>query len=289
MSAATPANAPLPAPERTSPALAVTGFLMLLAPFLNANPYFGLQRMWPWELFELSMASAFVQAEILVWSFAALWALGMAFTGAIRIRATVAAGLAILIMLHSARPDSGVRVERFFLNDIVPLVLMGTGLLLAMRPGSRGLGRLLCAASAIAFLWAFLVGFDGPRVVPRYELFLEDLTAAFTGGNYSSSRYAYAWYYIVPQLALFGTAGLCLVVALGVTGRTFLWVCFGLLAASIAAPIPVRVVGAITGGDPDVAQVGSALFVSLIGDGVLVWLFATVALADLGASQEEAA
>ncbi|MDJ0975616.1 MAG: hypothetical protein QNJ98_14230 [Planctomycetota bacterium] len=289
MSVSPTPSLPAPTSERTSPALAVTGFLMLLALFINANPYFGQERMWPWELFDIGMASAFVQAEILVWAFAGLWALGMAFTGAVRLRATVIAGLALAIVLQSARTDSGVRVERFFLNDMIPLIGLGTGLLLVLRPGSRGLGRLVCAGSAIAFAWAFLVGFDGAELTPRYALFLDDLQVAFTGGNYSSAQYAYAWYYLVPQLVLFVVAGLALLAALGLTKRTFVWVCFGLMVASIAAPVPVRVIGAITGGDPDVARVGSALFISLVGDGVLIWLLGTVALADLGRSQEAVA
>ncbi len=283
-----PTTAPQPSMDRTSPALAVTGLLMLVALFLNANPSFGRARMWPWELFDLGMASAFVQGEILLWAFAGLWALLMAFSGAARLRSTVAAGLALTFLLQSARADSGLRIEKFFLNDMVALVGMGAGLLIVARPATRRLGRLICGASAVAFILAFLVGFDGPDLTPRYVLVFSDVHAALTGGEYSSARFAYVWYYLVPQVVLFGAAGCCLLVAFGGLWRKFLIAAFLVLVLGMIAPIPVRVIGVLTGGDPDVALVSGAFFVALIGDGGLVWLFATTALADLAAGREVA-
>lgn len=289
--ARTRATSPAPDPaggviSRESPALAITGFLMLLVLFLNANPFFGRHAMWPWEMFTRSPAGLFLKAEVVLWTVAGLWALVMAFTRAQRARSTIAVSFALVLMLHCLRPESGLHVRRFYLNDLIPLIGMGTGFLLVLRPGSAGLGRVIAGISALGFIGAYLVGFHGNELTPRYLFWVEDLQAVFTGGELSSEEYGYGWRYVVPQLLLFITTGAAILVALGVSARKFLIAAFSLLAVAVVAPIPVRITGALTRANPDAQQVVSEIFSGLTTEGVLIWLFATVALSDMARSQE---
>lgn len=269
-----------------SPALAITGFLILLVLFLNANPYFGRHAMWPWDMFTKSPAGLFLKAEVVLWAVAGLWALVMAFTGARRVRSTVAVGLALVLMLNCLRPESGLHVRRFYLNDLMPLVGIGSGLLIALRPGAAGLGRMIAGISALGFVAAYLVGFSGDSLTPRYLFWVEDLQSVFTGGDLSSTDYGYGWRYVVPQLLLFIVTGAAILVALGVTARKFVIGAFILLALAVAAPIPVRLTGALTQGNPDAQLVVGEIFSSLTTDGVLIWLFVTVALSDMAGGRE---
>lgn len=285
------AATPTPTPtgggvSHESPALAITGFLMLLVLFLNANPYFGRHSMWPWEMFTQSPAGLFLKAEVVLWALAGLWALGMAFTSAQRTRSTVAVALALVLLLHCLRPESGLHVRRFYLNDLVPLVGMGAAFLLVLRRSSVGIGRLIAAISAISFIAAYLVGFHGNDLTPRYLFWIEDLQAVFTGDELSSADYGYGWRYVIPQLLLFITTGAALLVACGLTSRKFVIGAFIVLAVAVVAPIPVRITGALTRSNPDAQAVVSEIFSGLINDGVLIWLFVTVALSDMARVQE---
>lgn len=257
---------------------------MLFVLFLNANPYFGRNSLWPWEMFELSPAGIYLKAEVVLWAIAGLWALIMAFTSAHKVRSSVAVGLSLVIMLQSLRPESGLHVRRFYLNDLVPLVGLGTGVLLCLRERARPIGRIIAGVSAVGFIWAYLVGFHGESLTPRYLFWFDDLKRVFTGGAYSSEQYGYGWSYVIPQLLLFITAGGAMLVALGVSARKFIWATFILLAVAMAMPMGVRLYGALTRANPEAQQVVGELFAGLTTDGALVWLFATVALADLAGS-----
>ena len=61
---------------------------------------------------------------------------------------------------------------------------------------------------------------------------------------------------------------------------------FIVLAVAVVAPIPVRITGALTRSNPDAQAVVSEIFSGLINDGVLIWLFVTVALLNLSGALE---
>lgn len=285
----TPSPQPIATPDGTSPILAISGFLMVAALFINANPYFGQERLWPWELMGLALASKFVQYEIVLWAAAGLFALVMAFTGAVRLRSTVLVGLTLLFVAQGARNQSGLRITRFEINEIIPMIAMGAGLLLLLRKQLTNTARLLVGLGAVGFLWAYALRFGTDVFAPEIVTIGHDFAAVLDADTVTPTAAMYFWVQLIPKFLLLGAAILAVLVALGLTAKRFLWVVTIFLVVALSAPLVARVVTSLVMDQAETPTMASALFAGMIADGALLWLLGSAALADLTDARGETA
>ena len=270
-------------PSRTSPSLAVAGFLMVIATFLNANPSFGINSVWPWELFAEARVSLLTKATALIWMLTGIGMLILAITPAYRLRSAlaIAAGLILLVQLEGG--ESGMVVRRFNINEFLPLVGIGGGLLLARNRAAGSSGRTLCLISALAFALAWIVAFN--QGYPRVQVLLNDIDVFVAGSDeyrgISTPDPGYPWHSLLPQILMWVAAGGAILVGLGVRARGFMTALVWTLLAAIVLPLGVRIFRVFEGSDPEFSNVAEQVFRSLVEDGIVLWLLLAFAIGDL--------
>ncbi len=274
------------APTRLSPALAVTGFLMLIAVLLMANPWFGVREsVWPWTALVIGQNSVLLQVMLGLWVLTGFWCVLMAFTEARRVRAIVASGAAAVLIVQATGGGAGFVIEDYNLNNMLPMIGLGAGLLLTREASSRGLGRLLALVSVLLLLWAQASAFsDGASRLQAFfrdwALVLEDAGHTFEGHPH------HLWWNLVPQLFVLVGAAAGLLAGLGVCARMFLLVGFLALLLGILMPMGTGVVltlDAKAGAREVLGQVTG----NLIGHGLLLWMLGVFAIRDLASSAVE--
>lgn len=277
---------PLPsplAPSPYSPSLAVTGLLMIGTLFVIANPGFGIKtRLWPWELFVQGHASLLGQAMFALWMVTAGWCLTLAFSKATAVRAVGAAALGLPLLITATGGAAGLTIADYNLNKVLPMILLGGGLLLALEPPTRSAGRLVAGAGALLLTWALATGFSGTGGSSQLVLFFDDLSQLASDPSHEfAGQPNHVWWVVVPQLLVFLGALGGLLALLGLTQRVALHIAFWTLFAGLLAPglagsvIVLNNQGGLNGVLEQVVKV-------LIGHGAMLWMLGVYVIADLG-------
>ncbi len=277
-----------PEDDRTSPALAVTGFLMIFATFLTANPSFGAKgNMWPWEMFARGTSDWLVKVVFLMWVAAGIWALAMAFTRQYYLRAVGVLIFAIILIVHCSGAHAGFTIQRFNLGEFAALIVLGAGLATAPTKGGWERGRVLAGIGAFFLVVQHAVGFEVMNVGPdqaRLKIFFEDVQMWVQGDDLGVERgYSprYAAKVIAPQLLMFGAAIVGFMAFVGFKRRTFLFWTFVVLIVAMVMPLAVDIFETATSPDPDVQAFARQLWSSSIEHGVLLFLLGCFGLSDL--------
>lgn len=277
----TPDHSPL-APSRVSPPLAVTGLLMLATLFVAANPWFGIrERLWPWEMLAQSRHSLLIEAVLGLWAVTGFWCLGMAFTQSVTVRALGAASLGSVLLIEATGGFGGMTVEDFNLNKMVPMILLGGGLLVARDPPTRGLGRILAGGGAALLIWGLATGFPEGSTDSQLVVFLQELGLALKDPSHDFGRLNHIWWAVIPQtLILIASAGGLLALG-GLTQRTLLVAAFVALVLGVFSPgIAGAVLDVLAGGG--FRAVMEQFSGAMVGHGGLLWMLGVFTIQDLG-------
>lgn len=180
-----PTDAP-PGGAQRSPALVLTGALMLAAALMLANPFFGSSTTdWPWEVL-VRARSPLVMANWIMWMLSGVLAIVMGLRGPARWRGTWLAAPALLLGLTCHSKLAGLRIEENSLSVNAGISLLMAGFLLqAWRQHARA-ARLLSVLGGVLVLWTLACAFDYALVeVPRSQLVVKvhDLVSRLTGGE----------------------------------------------------------------------------------------------------------
>jgi len=278
-----PLRSPL-APSPFSPALAVTGLLMVGILFILANPEFGVKtRIWPWEMFVKGHNSLLIRTLFLLWIVAGIWCLILSFTSFVAARALGAASLGAVLLIGATGGAAGLSIGDYNLNKMVPMIMLGGGLLMALEPAGRTTGRLLAGAGAFLLIWALAtggLGVEGTR--SQLVMFFEDFGQVLADPSHEfPGQPNHLWWGIIPQaLVLLAAVGGLLVLA-GLRRRLFLHITFWVLFTGLIAPgLAGSVLNVSAGGG--VRAVLEQVTGTLIGHGLLLWMLGVYVLEDLG-------
>ena len=155
---ALPEPPPRPAPER-SPALVVSGALMILAGLLLANPDGATDTRWPWQILA-DWPWSRRDANWAVWFIAAVGAIVMGLVGTRRVRAPLLLGAALLLFVTCCAGDAGLPLRRYSLAWFAGLALLMSGFLLESEARWRIAARVLGAVGGFLVLWTLALSFD---------------------------------------------------------------------------------------------------------------------------------
>mgnify|MGYP001820719950 CR=1 FL=1 len=270
------------APDRYSPALAVTGLLMIAALFMAANPVFGIrEQRWPWEFLAQGHHSLPVVVALFLWTAAGFWCLAMPFSGATRVRALGAAILGAPLLIEACGGTAGLRIEHYNLNKMVPMILLGGGLLVAREPLTRASGSILAGAGGLLLVWALATGFPEKGTQAQLVVFVQELGTVLTDPTHEFERPNHLWWQILPQtLVLLGAVGGILAL-LGLRARSVLAVAFWILLAGLFAPGVVGSTLYLLEG-AGINAVIDQVFAVFIAHGALLWMLGVFAIQDFG-------
>lgn len=289
MSDLPPPSEPSPlAPSPFSPALAVTGLLMLLTMFATANPMFGTaHKVWPWEMLAQGHHSSLVEAVFLLWTAAAFWCLAMAFTKAASVRAVGAAMLGAPLLIEACGGLGGLTIEHVSLSGMIPMILLAGGLLVAREPSTRATGACIAGTGSLLLLWALATGFPPKSADPKLLVWWNEFTTALGDPSHEFERVNHLWWDVVPQtLILVGALG-GLLALLGVRSRGFLTVVFWIAAAGVFFPGGVGIVLQLQAGS-GVTTVLREVIGVFVAHGALLWMLGAFTIQDLGKVRAQA-
>ncbi len=275
-----PATAASPA---TSPALAVTGFLMVLVLFLIANRIPGLDPRlpaWPWEVFVAGGHPLAPRVLVLLWGLTGAILMIGAFSARWRLRAGFALGAAALLLVECTQGSAGLTSEVYNFNQLFPMVLLGGGLLLARRPGRERAGRALGVLGGAGLLLALAAGFTESGVSLLGAVFY-DIRMLLDGTPLPDQHPYYHHYTTVPRALVTLAAVAGPLACLLVPHRHVLLGCALVLGVGLLLPFEARIyalsqtaVGVTAGG-----AVQATIFI-LVDHGLALWLLGTFAIAD---------
>jgi hypothetical protein len=217
--------APEPTPGQRAPLLAVAGGLLLLAALLQANPWFGASTSaWPWEVFARGR-SPISLANWGLWLLTGLAAVAWGLRHAGRLRATLLAAPALVLVFTCSSRQAGLRIEENSLFVLLGVTLLLTAFLQQARGERAGPVRLLAGLGAVLVLWTLTCSFEyAAGQIPRSKLASDvgDLVAYVQGKPVPTARP-----FLGPNLiavgALLLSAALGLCAALGLRQRAVGW------------------------------------------------------------------
>ncbi len=265
----------------TSPALAVGGMLMVGVTLLIANPSFGLFKVWPWELLTEPSSSLTQRTVFGIWLLTGLWFLCMSFTKAAGIRSSIGIALCAVLSIQMLGLGPGeFRIQRYHLNQFVPLVALGAGLLLWIEPGTARTGRWITFVAGVAFLISNVVAMaevDGV-LKPRLIAYWEQLESHFGAGEPGVTPDAGTlWVYVLPRGGLLLSAALATLLALvGLSGRKVVLSVALLLGLSVIAPLVARPIVSLAMLSPDVRGIAQQLTFACTEDAVVLLVLTTL-------------
>ena len=269
----------------TSPALAVGGMLMVGVTLLIANPSFGLFKVWPWELPSEESSSLTQRTVFGIWLLTGIWFLCMAFTKAAGVRSSIGLALCAVLSIQMLGLGPGeFRIQRYHLNQFVPLVMLGAGLLLWIETGTARAGRWITFVAGIAFLISNVVAMaevDGV-LKPRLLAYWEQLESHFVTGEHAVTPDAGTlWVYVLPRGGLLLSTVLATLLALvGLSNRKLLIGVGLLLGISVIAPLVARPIVALAMLDPDVRGIAQQLTFACTEDAVVLLVLTTLTVAE---------
>jgi len=264
---------------------------MVVALFLKANRIEGLEAQveaWPWEVIlgrETQTAAAVLAT---LWVVTAALAIGLAFLPSRERRAAVLLPLATVLVFQCSTGAAGLTMEVPNLNQMLPLILLGGGLLLAAQPPTSGRGRALVGLGAALYLWSAAALFDSEGA-SYLGATLRDVRDLLYDIPFPDVEHYYHWKVTVPRGLLLLTATLSLLVA---PFRAPAWTWRALLVL-IGVGLLVSLVGFVAAGAERTGTVGAPSVVRsfaavLINHGLLIWLLAIFVIHDAGSPAERA-
>ena len=284
----------------TSPSLAVSGFFMLLALFVFANPLFGVVESWPWEHFvqdEYPRATAVAA----LWTMTGVWALVMAFTGAVRVRALVLLALVvplIFVLCERTGPESGatsIGIDRYGFGEMVLMTLMGGGLAYALQLSSRTTGCWIAAGAALCFLLHLLISPQSSHADTKLMSYFHDVQSSWEQGLFrdvpvkgNQTQFDFTMMQIIPMAMILLTCLVAITAWIGARWRKWLWC--GIVLLLLSAVVPYLYV-LFTGDDAGRMPQGGARFSSqlhslLVQDGLAPLLLGIFALGDVARARK---
>jgi hypothetical protein len=269
-----------------APGLAVTGFLMVATAFLYANPSFGQRARWPWEEFD-AQSSPLVKVTFFLWFLTGLWALFTALAPMRQLRAAACALFSALLLTACVSRHAGFTVTIPTLAQMLAMIVLASGFMVARTEAHRRVGRLLAfAGGALLIVWHAVV-FDDETGYAYLELLVRDGLAAIGGEtdelSAAAERQGNVWGYLVPTWTVLVSALMGVLTGLGVSGRLWCWIGFGVLAAGLCIPVVSAAVQSETGD----AHAFSALALHLlVAHGLALWLLGTFTVVDLVRARE---
>lgn len=310
-------RAPSPPPPPDVPTgrrgLLVCGLLLLVAPFLYANPWLGrADADWPWSL--LADAPLAPRSDVVAIGVIALAAILASFGVGGRALLLAVVGLASFaaIRLHGeAYTFRLLAVESFGLGGFAVSVVLGTGLLLLRRPEphARATGRTLVVAGAVwtAALWGGTFtsagkGLPDRTLVHEFVLRWPDRLAAILGrgGDATADRGRILAEEVVaraiPELLTAAAVVLGLVAAArsrgaaGRRGAALAGIAFAAFLVALVVPAGAQLVDAAIHADGHRAAACFAAVADLVlpaGFGLLTVLVFAIAQAVVGAPVAE--
>ena len=125
--------------SRTSPSVAVAGFLAVACLFIASNPHMGvIRRMWPWESFR-EAPDRLLQSSFLLWVVTGVAAVVLACLTAARARATIVLALLAPLLVISLGRGGAFPITLYHFGEFLTLTLLGAGLWLQSQgtPATR--------------------------------------------------------------------------------------------------------------------------------------------------------
>jgi hypothetical protein len=147
-----------PARER-SPALVVSGALMIATGLLLANPDGATDTRWPWQILA-DWPWERRDANWALWFSSAVLAIVLGLVGTRRVRAPLLFGAALLLFVTCCSRDAGLAVGRYNIAWFAGLALLVAGFLLESEGRWRAAARGCCALGALLTLWTLTLSFD---------------------------------------------------------------------------------------------------------------------------------
>jgi hypothetical protein len=265
---------------------------MVVALFLKANRIDGLEAQvdaWPWEVILGRGTQTAASVLATLWVLTGVLAIGLAFLPSPARRAAVLLPLGTVLFVQCATGAAGLTMEVPNLNQMLPLMLLGGGLLLAAGRETNGRGRALMALGAVVYLCVSTSLFD-TEGSSYLGATLRDFRDLVRDVPFPDVEQYYHWKVTIPRSLLLLTSALAL---LSVPWRAHRWAYIGLLAA-LAVGLLISLVGFVaataarqgTVGAPSVVR---GLAAVLVNHGLLTWLLAVFVIQDAGHPEEAAA
>lgn len=211
------------APRETawSPLLLVAGALMLVAPFLFANPWSGSQATeWPWVQWGNTSSWAH-RIDLVLWVIVSVLTLLVGFGVGGRRLAPALVAAAFFLSARALARTSGygmLRLDRMNLAWAVSSTALGAGLLrLAGRGESgRGAARALSLAGVLGIVWIYASWFpmNGDRVEPSLRLQVRELQVMWDRVVLGAEHDPELWARLRDQVWAVSLPFLCQVLAL---------------------------------------------------------------------------
>jgi hypothetical protein len=272
-----------PPARRTSPALVVSGVLMIIAGLLLANPYRGAtDTRWPWEILFSSEAPARARANWSIWFLFALGAIVMGAMPVRRLRAPVLLTGALILAVTCCARDAGLAITQVTLGWFAGVSLLMAGFLLQAQGYLPSAARSLASLGAVFVLWTLASSFgSGEAGVPEAHLKVivrDSLTRVAHGTvpdarpNYDIDLWSYSAVIVASVIALAGWVG----------ARGTLVGISGFLLVLVYFLVPTfDKLGVLFAASSGAEALSLTLSDALIHTGLALGLFSALAVADL--------
>ncbi len=283
------ANAPRGVPEATAPSLVVGGVLILLAVFLMANRWFGVaERMWPWEMMARGTTDPLVRAVFYLWIIAALTAIILGLTRMHRMRAVLLGAMTAVLLVECTGRGAGFVIDVYNLNQILPMIGLGAGFLIARQANTRGLGRLLAGMCGIVLLWVLASTFIEDGEIVQLAAFWRDVQLVAADWNHEFASPNFVWWTLVPRGLVIVAAAAGVLAMLGLAHRHFLLGAFGVLLLGMIFPFFVGTILLRERG-AGMNLLLQQLAQTFIAQGFLLWYVSVFVVFDLARGRMRAA
>jgi hypothetical protein len=206
-------------PRETSPAMVVSGVLMIVAGLLLANPYRGAtDTRWPWEILLAPEAPWRARMNWSIWFLAAVGAIVMGAMRMRRMRAPTLFTCALVLGVMCCAGDAGLAIRQVSMPWFAGLALLMAGFLLQAQGHFPSAARSLASLGAVFVLWTLASSFgavDGGQPESHLKVLVRDSATRLAQGtvpgarpNYDIDLWSHAAIIIASVTALLGWVGL---------------------------------------------------------------------------------
>ena len=267
-------------PSPYSPALAVTGLLMIGAVFAFANPFFGTShQVWPWQMLAQGNHSLRVEVVFMLWMATGFWCLASSLAAGPKVRAVGAAMLGVPLLFETTSRWAGLTIEHVNLVGMVAMILLGGGLLAARAMPSRRVGAILAGVGGALLIWSLATAFPKDAVDSNLARHMAEVATVLQDPTHEFDRPNHFWWDILPRSLILIGAAWGLLAFFGVRNRRFLAIGFWILAAGVAAPGIAGTVLTVMAGNGLKSALEQILGMA-IGGGALIWMLGAFTIED---------
>jgi hypothetical protein len=278
------------------------GALLLAAPFLYANPFFGARfTRWPWEVFlDVNAPNPRILATYVVWTVAGAWCLAWGLTTAQGIRSAGAVALGAVLLLVCTEPSAGLKVlPDHNLPWLLGAVALAAGLRLLADPRHASAARALAFAGGIMILadHAFhFVSMPGGGRVAQLHVLWQDSVSFIWGADPAGKHRPYPWGTLITAWLLFASCACGILAGFGVRHRLFAIFAYVVLLIALLIPTAVRLgndfrTAEFQGGQlkQQVGMIARQANECLLDDGIALWMLGAFGAVDLVRARRRAA